>query len=124
MEEIFLDLHKVPLYGWEKQKSRERIDRFVHGLQEGEVFPPVFVWKIRNQGYNLDKRRADPLRKLIDGGHHRAIAHYLTQKVLRAIITEEVPFIPSYSYLIKELEVVEASGETVSVAELGKRYRS
>ncbi len=125
MKEIDLDLSSVHLYGWERYKLRARIDLFLQALDAGKTFPPVFVCAIRGKEYHLDKRPRDAHNKdHADGGHHRALAHYLSHRPLRAIITGETPFVPSYSYLIGELEIVEGPGISISASVLRERSRS
>ncbi len=124
MNSVYLDLHAVDLYGWEKYKFFDKVDSFMRALDAGEIFSPLFVRKIRNRGYTLDKIPRDPQDKeRADGGHHRALAHYFSHRPLLAIITDETPFIPSYSYLIKDLGVVDLSGRVTRAELLTQRNK-
>ena len=79
MQLITLDLRQVDLHGWETEKDRRCIDAIIEGIKAGDEFPPVPVRKIDDRTYVLatgfcilvgDDER-------VDGGHHRALGHYL-----------------------------------------------
>ena len=66
--DIFLDLRKESLVGWEPFRSDRVIDAIVRGLENGCLFPPVHVYRRPNGVYEL----VGP-----DGGHSRATGHYI-----------------------------------------------
>src|SRR3989344_8953182 len=116
MRKVLLDLHKIELYGWEKEKSLRRVQAYLRVLQSGSVFAPLKIWRILDGRFHLDKESLDAENPALkDGGHHRALAHYLAKIPLSAIITQEIPHLPSYSYRIQDLELVEALGKSISV---------
>jgi len=78
-KEVFLDLNKVRLYGYESGKSDKVIDAVVRGIEQGDVFPPVIVCQVTEDEYLI-------LRP--DGGHNRAVGHYIANKPLRCIVRD------------------------------------
>src|SRR3989344_1732149 len=63
MNPFYLDLWQEELYDWERLKSKRIIDSLLKGIEMGDVFEPVFVWKIAHwdTNYCLDKEKIDPL---------------------------------------------------------------
>lgn len=121
MRKVLLDLHSVELYGWEREKSLRRVQAYLRALQSGSVFAPLKIWRIRDERFHLDKESLDAENPALkDGGHHRALAHYLAKIPLSAIITQEIPHLPSYSYRIQDLELVEVQGKSMSVDAYGR----
>lgn len=90
---IYLDLNKVDLYGWEREKSDLVIDSIVRGIEAGDDFPAVPVMMINEGKYQLD----DIILKYhhsftgtfnpVDGGHRRALGHYIANQPLKCRIT-------------------------------------
>ena len=86
-ETFLLNLEQVVLlgfqtfpYGDNKREipcvSDRRIDRFVESIERGESFPPVVVHQKDELLYHLTFLYL-PDKKKFDGGHHRAVAHYI-----------------------------------------------
>jgi len=121
MKKIFLDLQSVELYGWEREKSLCRVQAYLSVLRSGSVFAPLKIWRIRDGRFHLDKDSLDAENPALkDGGHHRALAYYLAKRALPAIITQELSHLPSYSYRIQDLELVEVQGKSMSVDAYGR----
>lgn len=74
--ETELDLDTVVLYGWEASKLASDVGRYRAMLREGLRAPPVYVVPLGDGAYSLDLhvRKGNGWR---DGGHRRAIAHWL-----------------------------------------------
>ncbi|HIJ05504.1 MAG TPA: hypothetical protein HA370_05340 [Nanoarchaeota archaeon] len=73
----------------------------------GDVFEPVFVWKIAHwdTNYCLDKEKIDPLHpEWRDGGHHRAFAHYLARKPLLVVVSKKFSHVPLGLFSIREIK--------------------
>ena len=85
MVEVYLDLHEVDLYGWEKRKSAEKIKEMLEGIANGSVFPAVPVFETTFGVLLLDPK-VKFQNGFLDGGHHRAVAHYIAQVPLRCDI--------------------------------------
>jgi hypothetical protein len=82
-----LDLEKVTLYGWEPVKSVKKIAKMVEGVLLGEEIPPVQILNT-SQGLILDPFHIinQGSIALADGGHNRALAHYILGVPLMARI--------------------------------------
>jgi len=89
MKDVFyLDLHRDELLGWEETKSKSAIERMVKSVKKGDKFPAVPVRKVADNKYVLcTDVKINRIRS--DGGHHRAIAHYLAGKKLLCRLVEE-----------------------------------
>ena len=84
-----LDLGKVTLYGWEPIKSVEIVAAIAEGILLGDEIPPVQILFTKH-GLVLD-----PFNQIIrgdiyfaDGGHNRALAHYILGHPLTARIRD------------------------------------
>ncbi|MBW2966451.1 hypothetical protein KY342_05090 [Candidatus Woesearchaeota archaeon] len=73
-KEVFLDLNKVKLYGYEPAKSDKVIESIIKGIFFGDKFPAVDVYEVNPDELLL-------LRP--DGGHCRAIGHDIENQPLR-----------------------------------------
>ena len=80
MERIDLDLRTVDLYGWERGKCLEKVCSLVKGIIMGDEFPLVPIRRDEN---------IFVLSNITDGGHHRAVAHYLVGEPLRCLVNDE-----------------------------------
>ncbi len=78
--EIYLDLHKNELLGWEPSKSALLIACMIEGIKLGHKFPVVNIIHKKNNIYQII--RSPKLSKSY-AGHHRAVAHYIEQPHLR-----------------------------------------
>lgn len=88
-EEVFLDLDKVTLIGFERYKSDRVIDHMVSRIKAGDEFPAVKVYKIDESTYQLTtlpKAGCDDDGYDMDGGHLRAVSHYVAGKPLRCTV--------------------------------------
>lgn len=87
-KKVYLDLTKVDLYGWEGMQSKPKIDAIIRGIKARDKFPPVKVYKINDNTYQLTKLFKDPknVGKGREGGHSRAVGHYLEKKPLECVI--------------------------------------
>jgi hypothetical protein len=72
--DVFLDLNKVELYGYESRKSDKVIEAIIRGISSGDTFPAVNVCEVEPGKFLL-------LRP--EGGHQRACGHYIENKPLR-----------------------------------------
>ncbi len=125
MEELFLDLHKVELYGWEKYKSKNLVYSLLEGIEQGDNFPPVSVVSARDF-YYLDQLIFDrrfSQGKVLDGGHTRAYAHYILKKPLRCSITRvsENIFPPNRYFPIRDIIIADKCGKNGCFIDLNKQ---
>lgn len=92
---IMLDLSTTVLYGWEREKSDLTVDALVRAIEQNTVFSPVPVFKFEGDYYlsysTLTKSKDDPDWKLTDGGHNRAVAHFIARKPLLCRLVDEKP---------------------------------
>ena len=86
--ELFLNLNKVTLIGYE-YVTDQCIDSIIKGIENDDVFPPAKVLRLDDGSYLL----VPP-----DGGHNRAVGHYIMNKPLRVIVVELDEIIPEYIY--------------------------
>lgn len=101
----FLDLHQVNLYGYEEAKSDLLIEMLINKILIGRKLPPGIVYQINEKTYQLtllntmlqDKETYITLNPKspfeYDGGHKRAIAHYILNKPFPVIVAGKRPFI-------------------------------
>ena len=92
-----LDLQEVDLYGWEAWQSRRKVRQFVKALEAGAIFPAVAVESVAEAGYYLVPRVTNDLDR-VDGGHHRAVAHYIAGVPLPARV-QEIAAIPEGNFV-------------------------
>ncbi len=88
-DEVFLDLEKVTLIGFERYKSDRVVEYSMGRIEAGDEFPAVKVYKIDDTTYQLTTLPKEGFPDDgydMDGGHLRAVAHYLAGKPLRCII--------------------------------------
>lgn len=83
MMEVYLNLSKVDLFGWEEAKSDRVIDSIIEGIQQSDTFPAVDIYEISPNEYEIAKI---PKTGIIDGGHHRALGHFIANTPLRCRI--------------------------------------
>lgn len=96
--ETYIDLRKVRLYGWEGQKSDLAIGSFLEGIEAGDIFPPVKVSRSGRKTYWIMPSE--------DGGHHRAVAHYLSGKPLRCEVINNQKVEMKRPVLVSEIRIV------------------
>lgn len=87
---IHLDLTKNVLIGWEKEKSDLVVKSMVRGIDAGDNFPAVPIIFYGGAYYifprNIEKKigaDSDFIGLCVDGGHHRAVAHFIYPKPLK-----------------------------------------
>ncbi|MBI4177631.1 MAG: hypothetical protein HY516_04685 [Candidatus Aenigmarchaeota archaeon] len=115
-ETNFLDLNEVELYGWETFKNAMLIDSMVRGIEAGDDFPPVHVNRFSDTEYRLTVSR--------DGGHKRAVAHYITGRPLKVKIEETPPGLGiGHPYPIKDILLVDDQGEYEATKMIDPNYR-
>ena len=88
-EDIFyLDLNQVTLLGFERQNLFSKVEKMVQAIEAGDNnFPPVPVKRFDYFTYALT-HEPDKIGNA-DGGHHRAVAHYIANKPLKCRLVEE-----------------------------------
>ena len=89
-EIIYLDLNRVTLIGFQRNVSDLRIEVLVNGIEAGNDIPPVRVYRINESLYQLTMLNRSDCGCGKDGGHHRAVAHYILNKPLKCIIEDEL----------------------------------
>ena len=110
-EIICLDWGKDKLFGWEPEKSIAVVEAIVEGIDEGADFPPVAVHRLSENVYCISPLRETP-DGLSDGGHYRAIGHYIRKKPLKCELLEGLPPIPkAWEVPIEKIELVPDSGQ-------------
>ena len=86
--ETFLDLDKNELLGWEAEKEDLVVDAIIRGIDQGDQFPPVHVNRIGENRYCLDPCHEFQDTGISDGGHNRAVGHYIAGVPLRIKVVE------------------------------------
>ena len=78
------------MYGWEKYKSDKVIDYLISRIEACDEFPAVCVEKIEDDVYYLSRSMYNGLdTSNLNGGHHRAVAHYIANKPLKCIFIKK-----------------------------------
>jgi len=89
-EIFYLNLRENDLYGWESKKNKFLVKSIIKGIKNGDEFPPVSVHKTITNRFFISKiKKLD--NGVIDGGHHRAIAHYKMKKLLKCELFDGEP---------------------------------
>ena len=86
--EFYLDWKKDILQGWEHAKGSIVIAAMIEGIKLGHKFPAVRVLKLGGNFYRLALGNEDS-DGYDDGGHHRAVAHYIEGVPLRCVLLNE-----------------------------------
>ncbi|MBR9683000.1 hypothetical protein GOV03_00480 [Candidatus Woesearchaeota archaeon] len=90
LECLYLDLKVISVLGFEDEKFCTDIEEIIEGIHEGAEFPPVFLVPVGEPDklqYRLTQ--LDDYHDISNlGGHHRSVAHYLENKLLRCLILE------------------------------------
>lgn len=79
-EEFDLDFDREELFGFQASVYCETIASIIERINDGSDIFPVQVKKVRD-GYALCDS--------FDGGHHRAVAHYIEGRPLRCVLRED-----------------------------------
>lgn len=98
-EIIYLDLNRVNLWCFERYKEAYTVDSMVRGIELGDDFPPVLVYRIDDWNYELTNTQVGENNL---GGHYRAIAHYIANQKLKCMITSSKPEV-QVKYLVKDI---------------------
>lgn len=139
MKELLLDLHAVHLRGWERRKNQFTVESICHAIDAGDALPPVPVvlGKYRRFGLFGEKETAyyldmdilcSPDAERVDGGHHRAVAHWIKKKPLLCTLIAEING-PHYlhSLPIKNIQLQAKDERTLAqflqIKRLDGRYR-
>lgn len=85
-EIVYLNLNSITLWGWERRKSLSSIEKMIRSIYAGIDFPAVPIKKLNNDEYSLVIYWPDV--EEIDGGHHRAIAHYKSNVPLKCELVD------------------------------------
>ncbi|MBS3087130.1 hypothetical protein J4226_00885 [Candidatus Pacearchaeota archaeon] len=88
-EEFYLDWKKDTLQVWELYKSSFVVAAMREGIRIGSIFPAVYVVRICDNFYRLAAGEANS-KNIYDGGHHRAVAHYLEKKSLLCLLSDRI----------------------------------
>jgi hypothetical protein len=87
---VYLDLNKVRLLGFEREVLSSKIEEMVQSIEVGDNdFPPVPVKRFDNTNYALTHQPVKGQRGKADGGHHRAVAHYIANRPLKCRLIEK-----------------------------------
>jgi len=87
---IFLDLNEVNLWGFEDKKSEKVIESIVLGIEAEDDFPAVQVYRLDDTNYQLTYFEDPTNSNFVDGGHNRAVAHYIANKPLKCRLYDEL----------------------------------
>lgn len=107
---LSLDLNHQILFGWELEKSSLVIDSIIRGIEAGDSFPPVPIHE-EDGRYYLSVVR-ETFEGISDGGHYRAIGHYIANKPLRCELLSGGPILPDSMMIpIPKISIVDDSGQ-------------
>ena len=118
---LYLDLDKITLYGFETEKSDLVIDSIIRGIEAGDEFPPVPVLEIDGDYFLHPYLRICQAGWMpLDGGHNRAVGHYIAGKPLKCMVTKGV-IKPSDRIPISEIVLKDDDGKYKSEYQSRKR---
>ena len=128
---FYLDWDSQKLFGWENRKSDLVIDAIIRSIEAGDDFPAVPVHQDQE---DYSKFYISPLREcsarflngehLSDGGHHRAVGHYIAGKPLKCELDSGGPVVPeSICVEIPDILIVDDKGEYQSNKKNFPNYR-
>lgn len=114
-EEIYLDLNLVDLFcdsrdGW---KSDLCIDSIIKGIESGDEFPAVPIVKLKDRMYSLTLDAYvlyysyGKGERATDGGHNRAIVHFIANKPLRCKLGDWRPLPVNRRKHVKDMLIEE-----------------
>jgi len=124
--ELYLDLSWESLVGWQSEIGDLSVDAICRGIEEGDEFPPVSVVALEDGSYSLDLTKLDPDigGRFLDGGHARAVAHYIMNEPLKCILNPKgLPHSISARIPILEIIITDDNGEYVSRKLYHPNYR-
>lgn len=133
---FFLDWKKSSLFGFQEEVCDLLVDSIIKGIKQGDDFPAVPVARSASDPekfYLARKAYVDySSGSSIDGGHHRAVAHYIEQHPLKCKVMPEPLKLSSldeelYYFPIGEVELLYDEPEYISrrklAKQLGRPYR-
>ncbi len=101
-KEFYLDLNKITLLGWESSKSFDAVSSMITAIKKEKIFSAVPVRKIDDLTYSLVRGIQKEYSSREDGGHHRALAHYLEDIPLKVKLSENSR-LPDIRFPIQEI---------------------
>lgn len=119
---FYLDWNVHQLFGWERQKSDLVIDAIIRGIEAGDDFPPVYVYPAGEQGFYISPW-LENLPGWADGGHNRAVGHYIMRKPLKCALLKGRPFFDQMRVPIPEVIIGEDLGEYQDKKSRFQNYR-
>lgn len=93
---FYLDLSSTPLYGFEREQNDLTLDALIKAIERNIVLPPVPVFEFEGNYYLSSSAKIQisfggKYLELLDGGHHRAVAHFIAKKpLLCKLVNEEL----------------------------------
>ena len=110
-----IDWNKEIVHGWEFDMNTTVIDAIVQGIEAGDRFPAVSVYQSSQGQFYLDPHQKIDIQRDnkritgLDGGHHRAVGHYLAcQPFLVRIVHQGQPLQKGYGYFpIQHSELID-----------------
>lgn len=121
---ISLDWNKDLLFGWETEKSDRVILSIIRGIELRDDFPPVPI--IGDDGeYYISDFRKKPESDYYDGGHNRAVAHYIMSEPLKCeLVRRGRPTGEQSNRIdIREIKIFDDRGEYSQRRKGDPRYR-
>ena len=76
-------------------KSSLLVAAMIEGIKLGHDFPAVDIVKVGEGFYRMAAGEQD-LSGFYDGGHHRAVAHYIKSKPLKCNLVEHLGIFPNH----------------------------
>lgn len=92
-KEGLVDLRAHKLWGWEDNQLPQRVGEYMDAIERGNDIAPVPI-RLTIGGLYLSPKIMRPDGTKIDGGHHRSIAHYLSDVPLPVEIVGLSPVPP------------------------------
>jgi hypothetical protein len=125
-EEFYLYWDRDILQGWQNNTSSLLVASMIEGVRLGHQFPAVDVVEVGDNFYRLACGRMDSRPDMLsyyDGGHHRAVAHYIEGCPLRCVPLENSVAFPFEFRYIDSSEVREGVTDLKLVDSLGRLPR-
>jgi len=123
-EILTVDLESTRLFGWEKRKSDKVIDALIKAIERGADIPPVRVYAERDDLFLAASIHPSNEGSLSpDGGHHRAIAHYIAGAPLPVKILQGENCVRYTPIPINDIEIVDDNGELAAKQRRDPNYR-
>jgi|TARA_Y100000310_G_C20685867_1_gene818939 hypothetical protein len=131
---FYLDLRICTIYGYENQKSIQVIESMIKGIKVGDKFPPVKLFHVKNLEFSLSSYQYTQdieNNPVIDGGHHRVIAHYIEDTPLLCEPVKRIMSIPGLpgqiehtrNIIIPNIEIIEDQNLYLNKKKMFEIYR-